>query len=168
MNTVEISQDDDAMNPRTDFDNFGTMVCWHRRYELGDDQPSSSPSDYENSLPKDVIKLPLYLYDHSGITMKTTPFSCPWDSGQVGFIFVTLENVRKEFGVKRVSKNIRTKCEDILRSEVATYDSYISGDVWIVAEKAASGIVLYACGGFYGYDSAKEEAERIESGFKTE
>ena len=28
-----------------------------------------------------MVILPLYLYDHSGITMNTTGFSCPWDSG---------------------------------------------------------------------------------------
>jgi hypothetical protein len=31
----------------------------------------------------------LYLYDHSGITISTSPFSCGWDSGQVGFIYLT-------------------------------------------------------------------------------
>ena len=30
-----------------------------------------------------MVILPLYLYDHSGITMNTCGFSCPWDSGQV-------------------------------------------------------------------------------------
>ena len=35
------------------------------------------------------VFLPLYLFDHSGITMNTSGFSCPWDSGQVGWIFCT-------------------------------------------------------------------------------
>ena len=30
-----------------------------------------------------AIVQPLYLYDHGGITMNTTGFSCSWDSGQV-------------------------------------------------------------------------------------
>ena len=34
-----------------------------------------------------MVILPLYLYDHSGITMNTCGFSCPWDSGQVGWIY---------------------------------------------------------------------------------
>ena len=36
-----------------------------------------------------MVILPLYLYDHSGITMNTCGFSCPWDSGQVGWIYAS-------------------------------------------------------------------------------
>ena len=36
----KIYTDEDAANPRTEFDNVGTMVCWHRGYNLGDEQPS--------------------------------------------------------------------------------------------------------------------------------
>ena len=125
-----IQPDDDPLNPRED-DNFGKMVCFHRRYHLGDHHnyidkddflrdlylktvgddergahryeraldlmnykikaPFGSPA-YEREVDERLMKvisqkflmLPLYLYDHSGITMNTTGFSCPWDSGQVG------------------------------------------------------------------------------------
>jgi hypothetical protein len=167
MNTIEIIQDDNAVNPRQDFDNFGRMVCWTRRYSLGDDQPSGDPQDYLSSLPKGSVVLPLYLYDHSGITMKTTPFSCQWDSGQVGFIFVTPEKIREEFGVKRITKNLREKCKTVLISEVATYDAYISGEVYIIVEKDDAGNVVDSCGGYYGFESAKEEAKRIQDQLKT-
>lgn len=167
MNTVEITQDEFTANPREDFDNFGTMVCWHRRYSLGDDQPSATPTEYENILPKGSVVLPLYLYDHSGITMKTTPFSCPWDSGQVGFIYVTPEKIREEYSVKRITKKIIEKCKAVLVSEVATYDSYISGEVYLVVEKDENGEVVDSCGGYYGYDVAKEEAKRIQDNLKT-
>jgi hypothetical protein len=30
--------------------------------------------------------------------MNTTGFSCPWDSGQIGWIYASLEDVKKEFG----------------------------------------------------------------------
>lgn len=162
MNTVEITQDEYSPNPRTGFDNMGTMVCWHRRYNLGDDQPSATPTEYENILPKGSVVLPLYLYDHSGITMKTSPFSCQWDSGQVGFIFVTPEKIREEYSVKRITKKLIEKCKEVLVSEVATYDSYISGDVWVVTEKDENGDEVDSCGGYYGFDAAKEEAKRIE------
>jgi hypothetical protein len=33
---IEIEQDEDAPNPRQDYDNLGVMVCWHDRYDLGD------------------------------------------------------------------------------------------------------------------------------------
>jgi hypothetical protein len=34
--TVRLTPDEDAENPRTDFDHFGRMLCSHRRYSLGD------------------------------------------------------------------------------------------------------------------------------------
>lgn len=42
--------------------------------------------------------LPLYLYDHSGLTMNTSGFSCRWDSGQVGWIYCSHERCEKETG----------------------------------------------------------------------
>lgn len=44
-----------------------------------------------------LIVLPLHLYDHSGITMSTGGFSCPWDSGQVGYIYVTPKALEEEY-----------------------------------------------------------------------
>ena len=67
--------------------------------------PFGSP-DYERQVDERLMKvisqkylmLPLYLYDHSGITMNTTGFSCPWDSGQVGWIYASKEDALREFG----------------------------------------------------------------------
>jgi hypothetical protein len=115
------------VNPRKDWDNFGTMVCWHDRYELGDEQPRCQPVDYfEDGEP--LVKLPLYLYDHSGITMSTGPFSCPWDSGQVGWIFATADDVTREFG--GVDDETRAKVVACLQAEVKIYDQYLRGAVW--------------------------------------
>lgn len=106
---LNICIDEIPQNPR-EWDNLGTMVCGHRRYNLGDEQAKNTElyNSWEEWLENEVIKpngsrnnvvvLPLYLYDHSGITMNTTGFSCPWDSGQVGWIYCTKERFRKETG----------------------------------------------------------------------
>jgi len=89
--SIRIEPDDSAESPRTSCDNLGHMVCWHRRYSLGDKHEFKEPADFREFLngQEGVIYLPRFLYDHSGITMSTGPFSCPWDSGQVGFIYAT-------------------------------------------------------------------------------
>ena len=69
------------------------------------------------------LMLPLYLYDHSGITMNTTGFSCPWDSGQVGWIYASKEDALREFGGKTFTAATRKKAEDRMRGEVEYYDS---------------------------------------------
>ena len=118
-----------------------------------------------NNLPEDIrdrledllheyyIVLPLYLYDHSGITMNTTGFSCPWDSGQVGCIYVPIEKVKDEWGWERLTKQRRQKTEEYLRNEVKTYDQYLTGDVYgFVVEKVKTLEHINSCGGFYGED----------------
>jgi len=123
---------------------------------------------------KVAIMLPLYLYDHSGITMRVSPFSCPWDSGQVGWIFATLESIRAEFGVKRVTAKIRERVTKMLTSEVAEYDQYLTGDVWgyvidakdNIDDEGDEYVDVGSCWGFFGSDYCKEaaleEADAIE------
>ena len=161
MYTLKIEQDELRDSPRT-WDNLGNMVCFHKRYNLGDSHDYDIDSheswdELEKALNREhdiAVILPLYLYDHSGITMNTVGFSCGWDSGQVGFIYVTKEKLRKEFNVKRISKAILQKAKDILIGEVATYDQYLTGDVYWFELCDESGEMIDACSGFYGRDPA--------------
>ena len=225
---LKIKQDTDPLNPRTDWDNFGTMVCWHSHYNLGDEQRRDGADDWLRELAclldpsleerllywedgdgwtrlcnkaefwgdasraadektraaimavidKHTVMLPLYVYEHGGITMNTGGYSCPWDSGQAGYIYATRETILKEFSAKKLTAKLRRQVEDILRSEVKTYAQYLEGDVY--------GYVIYkidepcdcdpepwnnyppcnctkhaevvdSCWGFYGSDVALEE-----------
>ncbi len=161
---IEIINDEDPENPR-EWDNLGTMICFHRRYNLGDEHNFDNPSEARDFLKNKKarhIVLPLYLYDHSGITMNTTGFSCPWDSGQVGWIYITREKIRQEYGCKRVSKKMVEKVSGYLRNEVKTYDQYLCGDVYgfrITDEETDEEIE--SCWGFFGDDYCMSEAESI-------
>lgn len=137
-NTIKIQRDTDAESPR-EWDNVGTMIAFHKRYDLGDKDHGYRCEDYngwdemEAAIVKDnpgCVILPLYLYDHSGITMKTTPFSCRWDSGQVGFIFASAKKIRECFMVKRITAKVRQKALASLVSEVEVYDQYLRGEVY--------------------------------------
>ena len=157
-NGVTLKVEHDVMdhfeqNPMT-WENLGTMICWHKRHNLGNDHNYSEPEEFRQEFnDKNAIILPLYLYDHSGITMNTTGFSCGWDSGQVGFIFVSKEDVRKEYGVKRISPKLKARVIEYLKKEVEIYDNYITGEVYrVVVEKENEGEMeeVESCGGFYG------------------
>lgn len=167
--TIKIFHDTDPMNPR-DWDNVGTLICGHTRYTLGDQHSFGDAREFlldvcglgeESDLSVDqlvkraerqAVILPVYLYDHSGLAMNTTGFHCPWDSGQVGFIYATLETIRKEHGAARVSSALRDKVTGILKQEVGTYSDYLSGNVYgYVVEKGDDEID--SCWGFVGdYD----------------
>ena len=111
---------------------------------------------------KHGIILPLYLYEHSGITIRTYPFSCRWDSGQVGWIYITKEKIKKEWNKKKVSKQLLDKVENQLVQEVKTYDQYLTGEVYGDIIKNEGGEEIGSCWGFYGptknelIESAKE------------
>ncbi len=178
-----VTYEEDAQNPRKEWDNMGHMVCWHSRYDLGDEQPSENPEEYlwnlvaQNSTALSILKsyarkqdriarvqglartsrndyysseitdwateydlsptwllhkagwliLPLYLYDHGGITMNTTGFYCPWDSGQVGYIYLTPTEIAAEYG--DTSPESYERARKYLIGEVETYDQYLTGDV---------------------------------------
>lgn len=162
---VVVVQDEYPENPRTSWDNLGKMICFHKRYDLGDKHDYKS-GDYnswdevEKSITRNedvCVILPLYLYDHSGITMKTSSFNDRWDSGQVGFIYVSKKDVRKEYNVKRITKEIRDKVTKILEGEVDTYDKYISGEVFGFKVLDEDGEVIDSCWGYYDEDECMNE-----------
>ena len=175
-----IEQDDNAESPRGAWCcNIGVMVCFHSRYNLGDEPDvhglkstwfagwdemeahlrrpcdEDDPEGYLGSGEGAIVVLPLYLYDHSGITMNTTGFSCQWDSGQVGFIYATAETVRKIYGDKSMTIE---EIEAQLKAEVATYDQYLTGDVWGFIIEDDDGEHIDSCWGFFGEDNAKAAA----------
>ena len=150
---VKVVQDDNPMNPRTEWDNLCTMVCFHRRYNLGDMNHGFTPDsirEYLSENKKTVFWKPLYLYDHSGITISTGPFSCPWDSGQVGYIFVERDRFLKEFGFKRMSKKAKERLEVLLTGEVEDYDNFLTGEVYGYMVEDETGDVIDSCWGFNG------------------
>lgn len=133
-----IYQDIDPVNPRREWDNLGTMVCFHNSYDLGDEtdlrsQDYNNWNDFYNYIKREedpLIIMPLYLYDHSGLTISTGDFGDEWDSGMVGFIYVSREKVRKEFDVKRISADLKDKVKTYLEGEVETYDQYLRGSCY--------------------------------------
>jgi hypothetical protein len=177
--TVKIMPDSEPLDPRKEFDNVGIMVCWHKKYSLGDIQPKEDPMEYlrqimENRvysetrkwIPDDIseedikkymdkhfVMLPLYLMDHSGLSISTGSFGCPWDSGQVGFIYVDKDS--KDYDDLTAG----------LTSEVDIYNKFLSGDVWGYDIENGDGDVVDSCFGFYGFDRCKEEALHIASGY---
>ena len=216
---IAVEHDDCAYwNPRVESDNFGTMMCSHNRYTLGDkgitetdfvcavSNDKRTPPNWDEEYRDDKngreyrtkhfvdsdnlsevvayaekklgwVVLPLYLYDHGGLTMNTSGFSCPWDSGCVGIIWATRDQINSEFGVKNKNggyPDIKTKAyakaqekaAELLKSEVELYDSYLRGEVYSYSVyeyelrhdiEADAQLCVYvdcndieSCGGFYG------------------
>jgi hypothetical protein len=252
--TLFIVDDNEPMNPREDCDNFGKMVAFHRRYNLGDKHDHSEPRDFLRSMlfdkyaysneseygkpvydfiknghakearleynrssrewellennywstgndwyrsssypanqkGKDIpdwflddclstlrmselielteqingmVILPLYIYEHGGITMNTSGYSCTWDSGQCGWIYADYEMIKENFN--EVTPETLLKAENLLNAEVEEYDYYLTGQSY--------GFKLYkgdneidSCWGFLGEmaDVSKAIKEHLPS-----
>lgn len=191
---VRIVYDQDPESPRQ-WDNLGTMICWHRRYNLGDEHRHTDPTAFKRQLAIDAdrtvesridywenregylrlrpnykacdeiveklidkvldkyyIIVPLYLYDHSGITMSTGPFSCPWDSGRVGYIYISIKDVKKTWSWQHMTKSKVQNVIQHLVSEVKIYDDYLRGDVFGFEILDEDGDAIDTCYGYYGTD----------------
>lgn len=180
---IRIEQDENLESPRN-WDNLGKMICWHKRYTLGDEKLLEQYSEkkecrlkniheYCNSWDeveevlkiefKAIVILPLYLYDHSGISMKTFRHGIhsSWDCGMVGFIYITKEDIYKEFSVKKISKKLLEQVTKNLEGEVETYNQYLIGDVYGFIVEDLEENEIDSCWGFYGEEYAIKEAKSI-------
>jgi hypothetical protein len=186
--SIVIWADNDTESPR-EWDNLGTFVTWQNRYISPDEHNYGEPRDFlvdivreaETSYTdefleekatmsrlfeiaeKHYIILPVYVYEHSGRVFDTHPFSCRWDSGQVGYIYVSKEKVRKEYGVKVIGKHVRESVGRILNGEVKTYEKWAEGGVWgFTFESYIEDNVEGSCGGFYSENVKETVREYID------
>ena len=164
--TINIVRDADPENPREAYHNVGTkLICWHRRYNLSDKNAeyTGEPEDFAAWAKKEkVLYLPVYLYDHGVLSMSTGSFSCQWDSGQVGYIYMTKESILLEFGGKILTKKAKEWTYNTLESEVKTYDDYLTGNVWGYEILDEEQEVIESCYGFFGeQEYCREEAAAI-------
>lgn len=155
--TLEIEQDYNPESPR-EWSNVCTMVCWHKRYDLGDKHPFDTMYDFFERLCyeilhkdddeiyeltcEDMFKMlnesnlvlikPINMYDHSGITVSTSsgyPYNDRWDAGCVGFIYVTKKTLFEEcIGI--TEETWREQADRIIEGEMEIYDQYVRGDVY--------------------------------------
>ena len=155
--TLKVEQDDMAEDPRR-WDNVCTMVCFHGRYDLGDNHDYYDGDEFFTYILCDICGMneddiyqlstrekyrlakesdkvyfkDLNLYDHSGLTVSTScgyPYNDRWDAGCVGWIYVSKENIFNEcMGI--TEENWRERADKILEGEVETYDLYLRGDVY--------------------------------------
>jgi len=152
---LRVYADECPEDPRKQFDHLGKMACFHRRHMLGDETGKSMEDCILTENDPRVTSLPLYLLDHSGLSMRTGDFGDPWDSGRIGLIWIEAEDFKREFG-RRTVGNI-AKAVRLLKAEVAEYDAWLQGEVygWAVADRTdgAEETEEDSCWGYYGWES---------------
>ena len=190
--TIEIDAEEDCTfsNPR-DWDNLSTMVCWHPDYILGDYQVTNEDGrgaiggkpgrdtrfhrdDFKSmrhlyrylGIAENAVGItPLYLYDHSGISMSAgspNPFNFDaqgWDTSMVGFAYTTRERIRELCG-DGAEYQAAEWIEEAIRGDVGTYNQYLTGDIWWYRIER-DGETIESCGGYFGIEDCQAEANAI-------
>ena len=134
--------------PLEGINNDGMMfVTFERRSTL---------SNYHQfGLPKDALEFAkrekwevfnLYKYEHGGISYNIHPYSCPWDSGQVGIILI-----KKSMHEKKT----RQKLAESLCRQVETW---VNGDYYGFIIEDENGETIDSCFGFDDSDYCYSEA----------
>lgn len=116
------------------------MFCGrHRSYNFNDTDLDAYDYDTKEELEEAIKErykgatiLPLYMYEHSGIALSTTPFSCPWDSGRLGFVIMTKEMAQ--------DRGLETKeqIEEAIRNGVEYWNKVESETYWYVGYEIAT------------------------------
>ena len=138
--TIQIENDTLPLSPRE----WDTLTTIYTEAKL--------PSEIDEVPDNPKICKPLYAYEHGGITISTSPFSCRWDSGQIGWVIITEED-QNRIGTPD------DRLEEMLEAEIDTYDSYIRGEVYLYTVESPAGEMVDGCGGFYDKDQAIAEAK---------
>lgn len=148
--TGTIEQDLEPQNPRTEIEQLARLILWHNRYKIGDEH-SFTPEEFKEMMKeKEGLYVPVYMYEHSGITISTTPFSCRWDSGQIGWAYMTKEIIDDWYD------GDDAKARESIEGEIKEYDAYLRGDIYMITIKDEKGDIVECIGGHNGFDYARE------------
>lgn len=149
--TLHILPDEDPVHPRSDCDNLGHLLCWHRNYDIGDDNPYTHSSGFwqDKALQGSIfVMLEVYGLDHSGIRVSCSPYNDLWDSGKLGIIYATKDDVLKEFG--DLADETKELVKNRLIGEVTDYDNYLITDFYYFLIEGPDGEHIDSCGSFSG------------------
>lgn len=96
--------------------------------------------------------LPVYVYEHSGSAISTSPFSCRWDSGQIGFIYVANKaKFKRAYNIKKMDNKEALRVMDSFIREI---DEIWKGNVYMFdITNTDTDESICSCGGFIGDDN---------------
>ena len=171
-NILGIEQDYDTTTGPRDWDHDSKFITFERDYDSPDENPFKTWDDMlknfgvkwdedkkrdmyselaqleEKALTKGIVILPVWKYDHSGVSYKAAernPFPDQrWDSGLAGVIYE-----------KRDRRNI-DQVKDMLKAEVNEYDQWQRGDIYRFTEYDKHGDYIDDLGGFYNTEDIKD------------
>ena len=174
--------DEEPQNPRVEWDQYCRIYIANNRYVEGDTDDITELYDLLGRKGCDIdfddpeweghereilptlceeyrIKLvPLYASIHSNVAISTVPFNDRWDSGQIGWVWASMDdpNITDDATYTK-----------IIEGEVREYDMFLQGDVYgigvydIQDDGSVDEYTVEEVWGFFGFDDAMEEMKRM-------
>ena len=128
--TLNIGYEDDGYNPLEEYDRIETIITTSNRYFEGDEIISAEWEDEKLEIEAaGGVVVPLYMLVHSGITLSLSGFNDPWDSGCVGFCYVTREKLDKEYKGHTLEKAQECALKRI-EGDIEDVNKYLNGEVY--------------------------------------
>ena len=188
---AELVYDPDADNPR-EWDNLGTILIspdkshWIANRDVAVDTSihlGKNPFEHWDNIRREQLKLkkseiaiayPITKYEHGEIFLQLG-YKRGWDYTVSGFVYVTKETLRKEYGVTRITKSVIARAESCLQSELNMLTGWLNGECygWQIKESALTddGLdweevdTLDNCWGYldrdYAFDSMKDALNHL-------
>jgi hypothetical protein len=150
---IVVSYDESPDNPR---DLFVRTILHldHSRYDLAQETGLGSPRDYdegtagfEAALREDYPEfrlVPVYGYEHGGLSLSLTPFSDPWDSGQAGIILIHKDDA-----------------DAAAQAELEEYTAYLNGHLYRWTLDDDENDLYEGAGGYLSIEDALEDAKAM-------
>jgi hypothetical protein len=169
--TLGIDYCDYADSPR-EWSNLTKCIFFGNYKGYGDNHSFNFNTEFDNRQDfinegSDIIKKhfdavlvkPVHVYKHSGTNISTNdgyPYNDRWDSGTIGFVIITKQDLREEYNWKLITQkrldSVIDNINNVMDSEIDTLSDYIGGNVYEFSIQDENGDTEESCGGFYGDD----------------
>lgn len=141
--TVKIDRYSSELLSSNFFEEYPTWFRYalhHKSYNLGKYEDSLDHYDYNSweeykealiDIYTPVFIFPVYMLDHSNISFSIIPFNDKWDSGQIGWAYLTKDDI---LNIAEITDEPVTKesAKDLLTKELNAYEAYCNGMIYSI------------------------------------
>jgi len=159
--SVEIHYDDSCQDFEEEFDNdedSSVIICtWERSSTVSKHNPFVEPEDAAAFAKKHKrVLYDLWKYEHGNVAYRAGetgdrpgyPFTCQFDSGQVGYVLVK-EEAKEWAGMELL---------EFANNHLEYFSDWCNGNVYGYIIRDADGEELDSCWGFIGFENVKDSA----------
>ena len=146
-------------NPIRDWDHIAEVMLapkYRGLATLDDDPRDYSIREISERYARDGgLALPVFVYNHSGVSFSTSndyPYNDPWDAGFVGIAYVSPDKARAEWGETLTPQELRKKCRDSIKNLVSLMNAVAAGECYHVTWYDTECNAVSNCGGFWKTD----------------